>query len=79
MFTPLDEFARAALTAILTRSPGVSPEGAAHAAYKYADAMIEEQRRRNKQQIAGELKAQGWRHNELTGALESPYSITAHR
>ena len=53
MLSPLDEFAKAALTGIVTRSPGATPQGAASAAYEYAKAMVEEQRRLNQLRVFG--------------------------
>lgn len=63
MFSPRDEFAKAAMAAILTRSPAAGPEGVAQAAYIIAEAMLAEQRRQNQMQIDKELRSKGWKRD----------------
>jgi hypothetical protein len=50
---PRDEFAKAAMQALLSRGHYMgfhSPQAIAETAYSYADAMLAEMRRRNRQQ-----------------------------
>lgn len=53
-----DQIAMAALAAIITRGDYPSREYAAQAAYNFADAMLEERAKRQREQISGRKVSQ---------------------